>query len=170
MTPLPAGVALSRGRAWASEGDVSGIVGGGEEAADAVAEMDDGGVGEADGLFQAGGIAGGFVEGEGGAGHVGLIVEQAGGGDTALTPGVLDAVIRAGKFAQDEVAGRGGAGEPVGAVEHGGGANQAADRQAVPVGEHLVVAAGADAFCPRFEQVMAGAGESGFLFIGAAAA
>lgn len=51
------------GRAWAGEGDVGGIVGGGEEAADAVAEMDDGGVGEADGLFQAGGIAGGFVEG-----------------------------------------------------------------------------------------------------------
>ena len=101
---------------------------------------------------EVGWLAGRLVQRQRGAGHRRLVLDQAGGGDAAQAPGVLDAAVAAGHVGQDEVEGLPRAVEPGGLVEHRGGAGQGGDRQAVPVGQHLVVPAGADAFFSRLEQ------------------
>ena len=98
------------GGAWARQGNVGGVGGAGEEAAVVVREKREGGVGEADRLGEARRVCRRLEQGEGGAGHRRLVVEQPGGGDAAETPGVMHSAIGAGQLGHDEIEGALGAG------------------------------------------------------------
>ena len=81
----------------------------------------------------------------------------------ALAPGVQEAPVRAAQFHKHKIERSARSGEPLRLAEHGAGAGERGDREAVPVGQHLVVAAGLGTALAQSEQARARGGEGGFL-------
>ena len=157
------GSGVVRGGARTRQRHVSRVVGRGVEPTVPISEFCLRRAHDAFGLRQPRRIAGRLEQRQGRAGHRGLVVQQAHGGNASEPPGVLHPPIGRAHFRQHEIEGFLGAGQPLGMVEHGRGAGQRGDRQAVPIRQHLVVAAGTDPLRPRPEQYAARAGECGFL-------
>ena len=125
--------------------DVGGVVGGEGVAAgvgDPEVRLERGA--PALGGGEAGRIVGGLIEAQRGPDHVGVVAGVALHLGLAGAIGVGEAAVRLHALA-DEIEGGGRGFQPIGAVEHACGMGERGDHQAVPVGQHLVVPAGADA-------------------------
>ena len=81
----------------------------------------------------------------------------------AFAPGVQEAPVRAAQFHKHKIERGARCLQPRRLVEHGAGAGERGDREAVPVGQHLVVSAGLGTALAQSEQARAGGGEGGFL-------
>ena len=137
-------------------------VGGHEEAAVAVAEPPERVVRPRLGALEIGGRPRRLEQAQRRARHRGVIVEQARRARAPVAPGVQQAALRVAQVRGDERERGLGRGEEVGRVEHGRGASKRGDRQPVPVGENLVVAAGPRALLAFGEQKRAAGGEARF--------
>ena len=96
------------------------------------------------GVIQITGVARGLEQQQGGAAHVGIVVENRRMPRLAGAPSVPQAVAVAHVF-DDEIEGPLSKREPRGLTQNAGGARQRRDHQTVPIGQYLVVAAGRDA-------------------------
>ena len=107
-------------------------------------------------------VAGRLVQRQGGAAHIGVVVERRRMARLPGAPAVAQAILHRHVLAHE--IGRADRGvDPVRAREGCAGEGDRGDREAVPVGEHLVVEAGANPLRPRRQQHGAILGE---LFFG----
>ena len=98
--------------------------------------------------------AGHLEQGDRGARHVGVIVEHRRGLEPAVAIAVVEPSV-GGHAVAHEGEGGGRCCDPVGAVEHRANGGKGVDHEAVPVGEHLVVATRRHALRPLTEQRLA---------------
>ena len=142
---------------------VGGVLGGKVDPAGSIAEEVQGLGREASGSVKIPRLSGGLEQGERGAGHRRVIVDEGAGAGMSLPPGVQKPTVAAPELAHDKIE-RGARGcNPGRLAEHGAGADERRDGQAVPVGQHLVVAAGLGARLAHGEQFCPRGGELGLL-------
>ena len=151
------------GLARARARHVSGVFGGEIEPARAVAEQVKGLGRQSPGGLEVAGLAARLEQGERGAGHRRIVVEQGAGAGAPLAPGVQEPAVAAAQLGKHKIERGACAFQPRRLAEHGAGADQRGDGQAVPVGQHLVVAAGFRTLLAQGEQFRPRRGEARFV-------
>ena len=102
-----------------------------------------------------------LIKGQGGPGHVGIIIEHGGMLGPAFAPAVVEAARRRQPAANESKDLFGGL-RPRGLAEGGPGLGQGGDGEAVPVGQHLVVPQRRNAPAAHRQQHLAEVGQAGF--------
>ena len=143
---------------------VGGVFGGEIEPARAVAEQVDGLARQPARGFEVGGLAARLEQAKRGAGHRRIIVEERAGAGMSLAPGVQEPPVAAAQLRHDEIERGARRSEPRRLAEDGAGASERGDGQAIPVGQHLVVAAGLRTRLAQREQFRAGVRKLGLRF------
>ena len=144
-----------------ADDDVPGVVGGMEIAAVRLVPIV--GIGHRDPAprpVEIGRLAGHLIERQSGAGHVGVIVDHRLGLEFSPAVGVTETVAVVAHVFGDGEEGGAGQGEPLRLFEGQPGPGQGVDHHAVPIGQHLVVAARRDALGPFGEQDGAALGQA----------
>ena len=109
-------------------------------------------------------VAGRLLQQQGGAGHVGVIVQRRRMGGPPVAPGVVQPAVDDHVLAHEAVGLRPGR-YPVRPVQRQACRGQRSDHQRVPVGQHLVVLAGSDPRLAGLEQDGAAAGTPGLRLV-----
>ncbi len=156
IMPLPEGVALSAAVRGRRQRHVRRIGGGGEEPAMPVGERRLRRLRQPFGGRQVSRLAGRLVQSEGGTRHRRLVLDQTRCGDPAEPPGMLDPAMSGGIWVRMKSNASRARSSQAGWSNTDGAAGQRGDRQAVPVGQHLVVPPRPHPLFARLEQHIPG--------------